>query len=235
MDKDSSRGESVTAPLIKKVMALRWQEGSSDLQLLVKQCVLDLIGVSIAAASEPDIEKLRKVIEAQGGHPQASVFGSTKRLPTQQAALLNGTVSHMLDYDDVNNAMVGHPTAPILPAVLTLAEYQGASGSELMDAFLTGYETVCRIGLLVAPRHYEQGFHATATIGTFGSAAACARLLNLDESAGARLEHRCNTGGRSQGDVRDGLQAAACRISGNKRALCGRACAARVRLSRGWT
>ena len=185
MDKSCSREDPVTAPLVKKVMALRWQEGSPDLQLLIKQCVLDWIGVSIAAASEPDIKKLREVLEAQGGHPQASVFGSTKRMPTQQAALLNGTISHMLDYDDVNNAMIGHPTAPILPAVLALAEHRGFSGSELMDAFLTGYETACRIGLLVAPRHYEQGFHATATIGTFGSAAACARLLNLDESAAA--------------------------------------------------
>src|SRR5262245_8996574 len=186
MDKSSWTGDPITAPLIKKVMALRWQECPPDLQMLIKQCILDWIAVSIAAASEPDIQKLRAVLEAQGGHPQASVFGSPKRLATQQAALLNGTISHMLDYDDVNDAMIGHPTAPILPAVLALAEHNGTGGSKLMDAFLTGYETACRIGLLLAPGHYEQGFHSTATIGTLGSAAACTRLLDLDPAAGAR-------------------------------------------------
>src|SRR5215510_10032510 len=136
MDKSSWTGGPITAPLIKKIMALRWQEGPPDLQMAIKQCILDWIAVSIAGFSEPDIQKLREVLEAQGGHPQASVFGSTKRLPTHQAALLNGTISHMLDYDDVNNAMLGHPTVPVLPAVLALAEYHGTAGSELMDAFL---------------------------------------------------------------------------------------------------
>src|SRR5262249_6138667 len=71
-------------------------------------------------------------------------------------------------------------------AVLALAERDGASGAEVMNAFLTGYETSCRIARLVAPGHFNRGFHATATVGTFGAAAACARLLGLDDAATAR-------------------------------------------------
>jgi 2-methylcitrate dehydratase PrpD len=176
----------VTTPLLEKAMALRWRDGPPDLALVIKQCVLDWLGVSIAAAAEPAAKILRAELTEQGGYPQAHVFGGPKRMPIQQAALLNGTISHMLDYDDVNFALPGHVTAPILPAVLALAEHRGANGAAAMDAFLTGYETACRIGRLVAPGHYTGGFHATATIGSFGSAAACARLLGLDRHAAAR-------------------------------------------------
>jgi 2-methylcitrate dehydratase PrpD len=177
---------AVTNALLDKVLALRWQDGPSDLALLIKQSLLDWLGVSIAAAADPPVQVLREELEEQGGHPQAFVFGSPKRLPTQLAALLNGTISHLLDYDDVNLTLPGHCTAPILAAVLALAERNGANGSEVMDAFLTGYETTCRIALLVAPGHFTRGFHATATIGSFGAAAACARLIGLDRGATAR-------------------------------------------------
>lgn len=177
---------AITTPLLDKVMALRWQDGPPDLQLLIKQCLLDWLGVSIAAATNPQVRVLRDELQEQGGHPHAFVFGSSKRVPTQQAALLNGTISHLLDYDDVNLTLPGHCTAPVLTAVLALAERCDASGSEVMNAFLTGYETTCRIALLVAPGHYTRGFHATATIGSLGAAVACARLLGLDRGATAR-------------------------------------------------
>ena len=119
---------AITATLLDKVMALRWQDGPPDLPLLIKQSVLDWLGVSIAAAADPQVQVLREELEEQGGHPQAFVFGSSKRLSTQQAALLNGTISHLLDYDDVNLTLPGHCTAPILPAVLALAERDGATG-----------------------------------------------------------------------------------------------------------
>jgi len=110
------------------------------------------------------------------------VIGSTLRLPALSAALLNGTAAHALDYDDVNLAMPGHPTVAVLPAVLALAEERGASGEALLAAFVAGYETACRVGLLVAPGHYDTlGFHSTGTIGSFGAAAACAHLLGLSE------------------------------------------------------
>jgi 2-methylcitrate dehydratase PrpD len=176
----------ITNALLERVMPLRWQDGPADIPLLIKQCILDWLGIAIAAATDPAAQILRQALEEQGGHPQAFVFGSARRLPTQQAAMLNGTIAHLLDYDDVNLALPGHCTAPVLPAVLALAEREGASGAEVLNAFLTGYETTCRIARLVAPGHYNRGFHATATVGTFGAAAACARLFGLDDAAMAR-------------------------------------------------
>lgn len=151
-----------------------------NVRLLIKQCVLDWIGVTLAGAHDRLTQILLNELLSQGGRPQATIIGHSSKMPTHHAALLNGTASHALDYDDVNFAIPGHSSAPILPAVLALAEIRGSTGTEFMDAFLAGYETACRIGLLVAPGHYAHGFHATATIGSFGAATACAKLVRVD-------------------------------------------------------
>jgi 2-methylcitrate dehydratase PrpD len=78
--------------------------------------------------------------------------------------------------------MSGHPSVPVLPALLALAEARGADGRAFITAFVAGVETECRIGALVMPGHYATSFHATGTLGTFGAAAACAHLLGLDEA-----------------------------------------------------
>ena len=106
---------TVTTSLLEKVMALSWQDGPPDLSFLIKQCLLDWLGVSVAAAADPPVKVLREALEEQGGHPQSSVFGSlNKCLPTQQAALLNGTISHLLDYDDVNLTLPSHVSLKLL-------------------------------------------------------------------------------------------------------------------------
>src|SRR5467141_1003017 len=120
-----------------------------------------------------------------GGAPQASLIGHETRLPALSAALVNGAAAHALDYDDVNMAMPGHPSVAILPGLLALAEVRRTSGREVITAFVAGYETACRIGSALQPGHYNLGFHSTATVGCFGAAAACARLLGLDAAATA--------------------------------------------------
>ena len=106
-------------------------------------------------------------------------------LPALSAALVNGAAGHALDYDDVNMAMPGHPSVAILPGLLALAELRRSSGREVITAFVAGYETACRIGAAMQPGHYNLGFHSTGTVGAFGAAAACARLLGLDAEATA--------------------------------------------------
>ena len=93
---------------------------------------------------------------------------------------MNGAASHALDYDDVHLAMSGHPSVPIWPALLALAEWRGGSGRDVLTAFAAGYEMECRIGMLVMPGHYSTGFHSTGTLGTFGAVAACAHLLGFN-------------------------------------------------------
>ncbi len=103
-----------------------------------------------------------------------------ERVIPSQAALINGSASHALDYDDVHLGLNGHPSAPVLPALLALAEQYHASGRDVLTAFIAGYEVECLISAMIGNSHYEAGWHNTATIGTFGAAAACAKLLGLN-------------------------------------------------------
>jgi 2-methylcitrate dehydratase PrpD len=152
---------------------------------IARQCVLDYLGVALAGAEDPLVRILLDEMAEAGGSPQASIVGHSERLPALSAALVNGAAAHALDYDDVNMAMPGHPSVAILPGLLALAEQKGSSGREVLTAFVAGYETACRIGAALQPGHYNLGFHSTSTVGSFGAAAACARLLNLDTEATA--------------------------------------------------
>ncbi len=110
-----------------------------------------------------------------------TIMGHRGKLPVPSAAIVNGAASHALDFDDVNLAMPGHPSVAILPALLALAEERGSTGADVLTAFVAGYELQCRVGKTIAPGHYDGlGFHATATVGSFGAAAACAHLMGLD-------------------------------------------------------
>ncbi len=172
----------LTRKIVQRTRGITHAGLPPEIRALAVQCMQDAIAVSLAATEDELVRILRAELEEAGGTPQASVWGSALRLPAGAAALLNGTMAHALDYDDVNLAMPGHPTVAILPAVMALGEARGASGAEVMAAFVVGYETACRVGPVLAPSHYEQvGFHATGTIGTFGAAAGCAHLLGLDE------------------------------------------------------
>ncbi len=171
----------VTEMLARMGAAVRYADLPADVVFLAKQCLLDWLGVTLAGSGEPLARILRAEVEEEGGNPQASLLGAGGRVSMQQAALVNGAASHALDYDDVHTAMSGHPSVPVFPGLFALAENRGASGAELLAAFVAGFETECRLGLLVSPGHYGAGFHATGTLGTFGSAAACAHLLGLDE------------------------------------------------------
>lgn len=157
-----------------------------DAGRLARQCVLDWVAVTLAARHEPLVGTLAATLQEEGGTSQATILGWPLRLSCLQAALLNGTASHALDYDDVNYALMGHPTVPVLPALFALAEHRGLEGDALLAAFLAGYEFECRVGLAVGPSHYARGFHATATVGALGAAVACAHLLGLDRE---RMAH----------------------------------------------
>ena len=180
MDDRTVTGTGLTQNLAARAQALRYDELSAEARRLVRQCVLDYVAVTLAGAAEPLTAMVLAELAEQGGAADATVFLHGGKLPALSAALVNGTAAHALDYDDVNLAMPGHPTVAILPALLALAEETHASGADLITAFVAGYETQCRIGLLVAPTHYDDGFHATGTVGAFGAAAACAHLLKLD-------------------------------------------------------
>src|SRR5712691_5338464 len=189
MDGDVTTGAkaaSVTRTLAERAAAVSYEALPEPVRALARQCVLDYYGVALAGADDPLVAILLDEFLEAGGGEQAAIIGHPARLPVLAAALVNGAIGHALDYDDVNLAMPGHPSVAILPGLLALAEERRSSGREVIAAFVAGYETACRIGMALRPGHYNLGFHATGTVGVFGAAAACARLLGLDAAATAQ-------------------------------------------------
>ena len=178
--------QGLTRALSQQARGLTYADLPGEVRALARQCVLDYVACTLAGASEPLTRMLLAEMAEQGGRDEAGVIGHATRLPAASAALVNGSAAHALDFDDVNMAMPGHPSVAILPALLALAEARGAGGAALIAAFVAGYELQCRIGTTISPGHYDVlGFHATATVGSFGAAAACAHLLGLDADQSA--------------------------------------------------
>jgi 2-methylcitrate dehydratase PrpD len=146
-----------------------------------KDAILDCIGVALAGAKEDAGSIITEYVREVGGKPESGVLAAGFKTSAANAALANGTLAHALDYDDYSLAnWMGHPTAPILPAILALGQRNKISGKEMLLAYVIGYEVGGRIGAGVGRGHYECGWHATATLGTMGAAAASAKILKLD-------------------------------------------------------
>lgn len=170
---------SLTCHLVDAARSTRFEDLPDAVVRVAKHCMLDWLAVALAGAHEPAARLLKDELVTPGtSGPCTLLDGSTAG--AREAAFVNGTAGHALDFDDVVWVMTGHPTAPLLPAVLAVGELTDASGRDLLTAFVAGFETESRIGAAVAPGHYDVGFHATATLGTFGAAAGSARLLELD-------------------------------------------------------
>ena len=144
--------------------------------------VVDTLAVTLAGGVEPPVRALAGALDPAGAAGVAS-FWNDARYPREDAALLFGMASHVLDYDDVSMLAVCHPTAPVLSAILAAAPRPATSGRDLLDAVAVGTEVMIRLGEAMGFRHYALGFHATATPGTVGATAALARLMRLDRPA----------------------------------------------------
>jgi 2-methylcitrate dehydratase PrpD len=160
-----------------------------------KRSILDGFGLAVVG-SRTDIALIgRKQVLTYGDlADEAALLGTTTRLPARFAAFLNGIALHADDFDDTQLAvlpdrvygLLTHPTAPVLPAVLALAEKHGADGAALLHAYLVGVEVETKVSEAISPRHYHTGFHSTGTAGSIGAGAGAARLLGLDADTTAR-------------------------------------------------
>lgn len=151
-----------------------------------KVAFLDWLAVAVAGRKDPLVQKLIKYSDLVGGNKQATIIGHGIKKSLEQTALINGSASHALDYDDSLIAFLGHPSVTIFPSILAIAEWQGKSGRDFLTAYLTGIETGACIGSCAGFEHYGAGWHATSTIGHFASAAACAKLLQLTQQQSIR-------------------------------------------------
>ena len=165
-----------------------------------KRCLINFLAVSLYAAKDPSLNILLGVFREEGGKRNASVVGAGTRTTLQNAALANGYLGHLEDYDDTHFPTIIHPSSPTLPAALAVAEHTGVTGRDALVAAVLGMEVCCRIGMAVHPWHYDEGWHITGTCGVFGAVAAAGRLMALDTS---QMVHALGVAGTQASGVRE--------------------------------
>jgi len=149
-----------------------------------RRSMLNMVGTAIGGSDEAAIQKLVALLPAFSGPATASLIGRSERADMLWAAYINAASANIFDFDDTHVPTVIHPSAPVAPAVLALAETLAAegkpvSGLALIEAFVLGAEVICRLGNTLHPVHYARGWHITSTCGVFGAALAAGKLLNL--------------------------------------------------------
>ena len=142
--------------------------------------ILDTIGVTLIGSRSEATTSVIKALEVNNKPDGALIYGKKLKIGALDAAMINGTSSHALDFDDCNNTMGGHPTVPILAGLLANGEIMHASGHDLIEAYVICVETICAMAKVLNFHHYEKGWHPTTTLGIFGAVAANARLQGLD-------------------------------------------------------
>src|SRR5271168_2885945 len=174
-----------TATLATYVANLKFEHIPTEVLERAKALTLDFLGSAIRARRDAEsTPSLLKMLEALAldTRGEATVFGDNRTWSPAVAALLNGALGHSLDFDDTHADSSLHPSAPVVPAAFAIGEMVGASGREVLTAIVAGYEVCCRLGNALDPTsHYARGFHPTATAGTYGAAAAAAKLFGLSK------------------------------------------------------
>lgn len=145
-----------------------------------KVAFLDWFAVTIAGRNEPLVLKLLRFSDLMGGYEQATVLGHGLKKNVSLAALINGSASHALDYDDAIRVSMGHPSVVLFPSLLAFTEWKERQGIDFLTAYIIGLQVGACIGACAGLEHYMSGWHATATIGRIQAAAACAKLMGLD-------------------------------------------------------
>ncbi len=172
--------KQITLPLAQFAAQLNYAQIPPAVLQVARHCLLDWFGVTLAGSKTDTAEIIRDATLASGDVQQASLVGGPGRTSCANAALINGTAGHALDYDDVHYGLLGHPTAAIAPALLASAEHEAIQGSDLLCALIAGVEVAARTGLYMTREHYLRGWHATGTLGAFGAAVAVSRAMELN-------------------------------------------------------
>lgn len=180
---------ALTQEVASFVARTRYQDLPKEVVTLARGFILDGLGVALAGSTD----ECSRIVQAHTRHMRAkgesTVLGSNFSAPAPKAALVNGVAGHAMDYDDTQlstskEAVYGlltHPTTPVLAAVLAIGEREKVSGQEFLLAYILGVEVECRIADAINPRHYQSGFHSTATMGGLGAAMAVGKILKLKE------------------------------------------------------
>jgi 2-methylcitrate dehydratase PrpD len=171
----------VTQRLAGHVVETRWEDVPAAVRHQAKRSLMNFFAVALAGCRTGPVEIALRSLAAFSGGKQATIVGRRERIDALSAAFLNAAGANVHDYCDTHVRTVIHPTAPVAPALLALAELRPVSGADLLLAFILGNEIQARIGLAISPSHYARGWHITSTCGVFGAASGAGKLLGLDE------------------------------------------------------
>ena len=152
---------------------------------LGERAVVDTVGVLLAGADDPAVRIVAGTVDEHGGPVRSLATG--RALGVRSAALVDGTAAHALDFDDVDDAQIAHPSAVLVPALLAAAQQPDLPGAAVLDAYAVGVVAGRAVaGVLGVAGHYGRGWHSTGTIGAVSATAALARLHRLDADATRR-------------------------------------------------
>jgi len=188
---DLAKAPGLTEYVGKFIASITYEDLPQEIIELGKKSILDGLGLALGGSRAQTGAICREYVEQLGiCNGKATIIGSSKKTSPRFATFVNGVSIHADDFDDTQLSaakdrvygLLVHPTVPVLPALLALAEGVMISGKEFMLAYHLGVEVECKIAEAISPRHYQDGFHSTGTCGPFGSAAACAKLLRFDIS-----------------------------------------------------
>jgi 2-methylcitrate dehydratase PrpD len=169
----------LTQTLAEFASTWSWDDVPDAVRHEAKRSLVNFFAVSLAACNDPTIVKAATVLHRFRAGDTASIIGRPERTDMLNASALNAMSANVFDFDDTHLPTIIHPTAPVAPALLALAQSQKISGPEFLLAFILGVEIECRLGNSISPEHYRRGWHITSTCGVFGSAAATGRALGL--------------------------------------------------------
>ena len=180
---------ALTQEIASYVTKTRYRAIPSDVVQLARSFILDGLGVALAGSTDECSRIVQAQIRRMGGREECSILGTALRAPAAKAALANGVAAHAMDYDDTQLStskvavygLLTHPTTPVLAAALAIGERARISGEELLLAYVLGVEVECRLADAIHPRHYQSGFHSTATMGGLGAAVAVGKILRFKE------------------------------------------------------
>lgn len=172
--------ENISESCVSFATDFTLEQVQDDVKEHAKKCLLDWLGCAIHGSIMPQADCVKEYVAAMGGNPQARIIGCQTVNSAAHAALSNGYYSHILEMDDVDKKSITHPGTVVIPAALSVGEWQKRTGADLLAAIIAGYEVMLRVGAAITPAHY-QIWHTTATAGVFGSSIAAGRMLKLDE------------------------------------------------------
>ena len=219
---------SLTRRVAEFIVKTQRRSIPANVMHLGKRSILDGLGLALAGNAAESGRLVRTYLKSLGlNETGCTVIGTNLKVPARFAAFANGIAIHADDYDDTQLAvakdrvygLLTHPTAPALPPVLALGERDNRSGADVLTAYQIAVEVETKIAEAINPRHYDHGFHSTATIGTIAAAAGAARLMGLDvEQVRRALGHRGEPGGRLARELRHDDQAFSSRDAPRNRA-----------------